>query len=107
MATTVREAPAKEAYRVEFRSGHAPVVLERGAELSERLTPENSPVLFGCRTGICATCLVRVEPLSGELPGPGPDEAELLRIVAASDPKARLACQLKLRCDIRIEPIAQ
>lgn len=28
--------------------------------LLECLTVQNSPVLFGCRTGICDTCLVEV-----------------------------------------------
>ena len=98
-------AEDKGTFVAHFRSGHKPVRLAAGANLSEHLTVENSPVLFGCRTGICATCLVRVEPLSGELPGPGPDEAELLRIVAPSDPKARLACQLRLCADVVMEPV--
>ncbi|MBC6436085.1 2Fe-2S iron-sulfur cluster binding domain-containing protein, partial [Nostoc sp. HG1] len=35
--------------------------------LSEHLTIQNSPVLFGCRTGICGTCLVEV---NGTIPSP-------------------------------------
>ena len=42
-------------------SSHGAVRLNKGDNLSEQLTVQNSPVLFGCRTGICATCLSEVE----------------------------------------------
>lgn len=82
---------------------HSPVRLERGSVLSEHLTLDNSPVLFGCRTGICATCLIDVlAQENGELAAPSDDEKELLDIVAPDDAKARLACQIALCADIRI-----
>jgi ferredoxin len=82
---------------------HSAVKLGRGSVLSEHLTLDNSPVLFGCRTGICATCLVEVlSQENGELAAPSDDEKELLDIVAPDDAKARLACQIELSADIRI-----
>ncbi|MBW4562415.1 MAG: 2Fe-2S iron-sulfur cluster binding domain-containing protein [Mojavia pulchra JT2-VF2] len=42
------------------RSDYVPITLEIHQNLSEHLTIQNSPVLFGCRTGICGTCLVEV-----------------------------------------------
>ncbi len=87
--------------RIQFPgTSHSAVTLARGSNLSEHLTVENSPVLFGCRTGICGTCLVRVE---GVIPPPGDEEQDLLDIVAPGDKKARLACQLDLAADIRVE----
>ena len=44
--------------RVTFTSGHAPVCLDERAELSRELDVSNSPLLFGCRTGVCGTCAV-------------------------------------------------
>lgn len=86
---------------VSFRGGSfPPMSLPAGARLSQHLTVQNSPVLFGCRTGICATCLIRVD---GDLPPPEPDERELLDVMAPDDTRARLACQLTLRGDIEIE----
>jgi len=73
--------------------------------LSEILTVENSPILFGCRTGLCGTCMVEVEVMSGTLPPPEPDEAETLRMLCPGNTKARLTCQLKLKADIKLEPI--
>ena len=74
--------------------------------MSEHLTIENSPVLFGCRTGICGTCLVEVEEeRNGQLLAPAADESELLEIIAPDLSRARLACQIELRADIKINYI--
>jgi ferredoxin len=82
---------------------HSTIRLRRGSILSEHLTIENSPVLFGCRTGICGTCLVEVlSQHNGDLLVSSEDEKELLEIVAPDNEKARLACQIELCADITI-----
>jgi ferredoxin len=90
--------------RVSFPgSRHAPVVLPERASLSEHLTVQNSPVLFGCRTGICGTCLSVVR---GErLPPPDEDEQEVLEVIAEGEAEARLCCQLVLLGDVEIRPL--
>ncbi len=93
-------------HRVTFRSGHAPVQLEAGANPAEHLSCENSPVLFGCRTGICGTCMSRVEVLgSGNLEEADQEEKDLLHLLCPQEPKARLLCQLRLTSDILVEPL--
>ncbi len=85
-------------------TGFAPLVLARESELSAVLTVENSPMLFGCRTGICGTCLCEAR---GEVPGPGPEEVEVLDLMVPGRAGARLACQIRLVADVslrRIEP---
>lgn len=83
---------------------HSQVTLARGSLLSEHLTISNSPVLFGCRTGICGTCLVEVEEeRQGRLLAPAADESELLSIIAPDIAGARLACQIALLADIKIK----
>ena len=74
-------------------------------ELSIALTAANSPVLFGCRSGICGTCLVEVETNGGTIPPPGNDEAEALSIYAPGNPKARLACQIQLTANLSLKKI--
>ncbi len=93
-----------ERYTVSFSlAQHAPIALPAGARLSEHLTVANSPVLFGCRTGICGTCLIEVlREANGSLTPPDEDERELLDIVAPENPRARLACQIALRADLQI-----
>ena len=80
-----------------------PVRLERASNLSEHLTVDNSPLLFGCRTGICGTCLITVN--TGALPPPKEEEKTLLDILCPGNEQARLACQLELTADIDVEPL--
>ena len=84
---------------------HPPLRLAGGARLLDHLDIENSPVLFGCRTGICGTCAVHVEVLEGTLAPPDHEEAELLALVRPGDATVRLACQLVLTADIRVAPV--
>lgn len=77
------------------------LTLEKHQQLSEHLTVQNSPVLFGCRTGICGTCLVIVD---GNIPPPGKEEQEILETLAPGDRQVRLACQLELTSDVAITP---
>ena len=94
-------------HRIEFvGDSYEAVELPRGSELSSALDAVNSPVLFGCRSCICASCLVEVESSSDPpLPPPGEDEAEVLEIYAPDNPRARLACQIILTADLRIRPL--
>ncbi len=81
--------------------GYAAITLPRGAVLSEELDIVSSPLLFGCRTGICGTCLVEVEAEErGALAPPAPEEAELLALLAPDNARARLACQIEVTADL-------
>lgn len=94
------------ACRVKFaESAHAPIELAERTNLAEQLTVVNSPVLFGCRTGICGTCLVEItDGLDGLSPA-GEAELEALECYAPGNPRARLACQIDLNCDISLRKI--
>jgi ferredoxin len=99
--------PETEEYVISFLPAtHGPVRLKRNSILSEHLTIENSPVLFGCRTGICGTCLSEIIPqVDGALPEPSDDERELLDIIAPENARARLACQIAICADLQIHYI--
>ena len=91
-------------HRIEFPGTGFPALELAGDDtLSVELTAVNSPVLFGCRSGLCGTCLVEVEAI-GEtsLTEPGEDEKEALEIYAPGNRRARLACQLALTTDLRL-----
>ena len=94
----------EQEFIVQFsEKNYAPVRLRAGSILSEYLTIENSPLLFGCRTGICGTCLSIIEAQKGgELAAASEDEQDLLDIIAPDNPKARLACQIAISADITI-----
>ncbi|MBN3925507.1 2Fe-2S iron-sulfur cluster-binding protein [Nostoc sp. NMS4] len=83
-------------------SDSVPITLECHQSLSEHLTIQNSPVLFGCRTGICGTCLVEV---IGDIPPPQPNEQEMLETLAPNHTNMRLACQVNVTGNVEIRRI--
>lgn len=90
--------------RISFTdTNYSDVVLNENDELSETLTAKNSPILFGCRTGICGTCLIRVHE-----DGPEPlhprtnDEVDFLEELFPGNKSYRLACQIKLNTNVKI-----
>lgn len=93
-------------HRIKFIDSHLPeLLLPEGSVLCEHLTAMNSPLLFGCRSGICGTCLCEIQALTGDMLAPTLDEQEALGLYAPSNPKARLACQIQLTTDIAIKKI--
>jgi ferredoxin len=79
-----------------------PATVDSTKPLSISLTLQNSPILFGCRTGICGTCLVLA---TGNLLPPDAEEQEVLAILAPDVPTARLACQITPTGDLSLTPL--
>lgn len=97
------ELPVK--YTVEFsNSDFPPVTLTEGSNLSEYLNSTNSPLLFGCRTGLCGTCIIDVQRESPDALHEKTDMEEgLLPILAPQSTTARLACQISLNTNICVQ----
>jgi 2Fe-2S ferredoxin len=53
----------------------------------------NTPVLMGCRSASCGTCLIRITSGGEKLSPPTESEAIMLDVLADGDLQARLACQ--------------
>lgn len=94
-------------YTIGFvNSSKEPVTLEEGDFLSENLTIENSPILFGCRTGICGTCAIEiVEDPENKLHPRTFQETEYLEAIGVDNPKCRLACQIRLNANVVVKKI--
>lgn len=89
-------------------SDYKPLEICDGTNLSEVLNSLNSPVLFGCRTGLCGTCVVKVLPVGNEkMDPPTLDEQLILGTICPNEPNARLACQIRLNADITLKLIPQ
>jgi ferredoxin len=92
-------------YQISFpHADRSAILVASNSRLSDSLTIQNSPVLFGCRTGICGTCLVAIR---GDISPPDKDELEILEIFAPNNPLARLACQITVTGDIEIVEIQE
>lgn len=95
-------------YKIEFsNSAHNSVEMDENSELSEQLSVQNSPILFGCRTGICGTCLVQVEEGAQALAPAGDEELEVIDIFSNGEPNLRLACRIKLTNHLKIKYIGK
>ena len=94
----------KETFKISFEENFSDVVLNKNAELSEKLTIENSPILFGCRIGICGTCSVEIIEDHGVNPRTS-EETEYLEAICPDRPAARLACQIRLNGDLKLRRI--
>ena len=94
--------PTPSSHTINFpNSTYSPVAIDDCNSLSTALTLQNSPILFGCRTGICGTCLVLA---TGDLLPPDAEEQEVLAILAPDSSNARLACQVKPTGSIFLTP---
>lgn len=73
-----------------------------GTSLQAIADAAGADITFGCRTGSCGTCRVRVVEGLRDCGEPGPEERDFLRGLEAP-PDHRLACQVRVDGDASIE----
>ena len=73
--------------RVEIMNDFLAINVRPGKTIQDIVEASGSALPFGCRDGECGTCVVSVE--SGM-------EYMVLKTLNESNPKARLACQMKV-----------
>ncbi|MDP2076860.1 MAG: 2Fe-2S iron-sulfur cluster binding domain-containing protein [Sulfuricurvum sp.] len=82
--------------RVEIINDFLAINVKPGKTIQDIVEASGSALPFGCRDGECGTCVVMIE--SGmEFMSPINDkEKAVLKTVAETSAKARLACQMKV-----------
>ena len=73
-----------------------------GTALQAIADAAGADITFGCRTGSCGTCRVRVAEGLDHCGEPGPEERDFLRGLDAP-PDQRLACQVTVHGDVAID----
>ena len=73
-----------------------------GTPLQRIADAAGADITFGCRTGSCGTCRVRVTEGLGHCGEAGPEERDFLKGLDAP-PDQRLACQVVVQGDVAIE----
>lgn len=73
-----------------------------GYALIDMCEDYETSILFGCRDGACGACMVRVLEGADNLSPMQDDERDFLETMAA-EPNERLACQCKVRGDVKLE----
>ena len=78
-----------------FNSDAAGLEIDVGDRLLDACDEHSAPVLFSCRSGRCAACIVDVIRGAEALAPPSHEELETLQ-GAGGDASSRLACQLTI-----------
>ena len=73
-----------------------------GTPLQRIADAAGEDITFGCRTGSCGTCRVRIAEGAGNCTAPGPEERDFLAGLGAP-PDQRLACQVVIQGDVAVE----
>lgn len=90
--------------RVFFVLEDLEVEVPQGAKLSDVVEAAGADVTFGCKSGTCGTCRVRVVEGLERLSPPTPEERDFLSSLEAS-PNERLGCQFCIMGDVSIDYI--
>lgn len=88
--------------KVEITTDNKTIDVADGYALIDMCDDHDTSILFGCRDGACGACMVRVLDGVENLSPMQDDERDFLETMAA-EPDERLACQCRVRGDVRLE----
>ncbi len=88
--------------RVHFLLEDLEAEAPEGIGLAEVAEAVGADITFGCRTGSCGTCRVRVADGQAACSAPDAEERDFLASLDAPADQ-RLACRVKLHGDVAIE----
>lgn len=82
--------------RVEIINDFLAINVKPGKTIQDIVEASGSALPFGCRDGECGTCVVMIESGMDYLSPVTDKEKAVLKTLNESNPKARLACQMKI-----------
>ncbi len=82
--------------RVEIINDFLAINVHPGKTIQDIVEASGSALPFGCRDGECGTCIVMIESGMEYLSEVTAKEVAVLKTVGEQNPKARLACQMKV-----------
>jgi len=88
--------------RIRFATEDLLVEAPAGTPLQEIADAVGADITFGCRSGSCGTCRVRIREGLENASAPTPEERDYLANLGAP-PDHRLACQVRAEGDLDIE----
>lgn len=82
--------------RVEIMNDFLAINVIPGKTIQDIVEASGSALPFGCRDGECGTCVVMIESGMDYMSPLTDKEKAVLKTLNESNPKARLACQMKV-----------
>ena len=82
--------------RVEIMNDFLALNVKPGKTIQDIVEASGSALPFGCRDGECGTCVVMIESGMEFLSEMTEKEKVVMKEIAETNPKARLACQMKI-----------
>lgn len=82
--------------RVEIMNDFLAINVIPGKTIQDIVEASGSALPFGCRDGECGTCVVMIESGMDYMSPVTDKEKAVLKTLNESNPKARLACQMKV-----------
>ena len=87
---------------VHFLSEDLEVEVENGMSLLNLAAEVDCDITFGCKSGSCGTCRIKVVSGRGNLSTPTAEEADFLTGFGAQ-PDERLGCQIVINGDCKLQ----
>lgn len=88
--------------RIHFLLDDLDIEAPSGTRLQEIAEAGGADLTFGCSSGSCGTCRVRIAQGLDQCSPMGPEERDFLGALAAP-PDQRLACQVRVTGNIEVE----
>ncbi|MGE0173664.1 MAG: 2Fe-2S iron-sulfur cluster-binding protein [Oligoflexales bacterium] len=88
--------------KVHITTDNLTLDVDNNYALIDMCETHDTSILFGCRDGACGACMIRVLEGAENLSPMADDEKDFLETMAA-EPNERLACQCRVRGDVKIE----
>jgi len=82
--------------RVEIMNDFLAINVRPGKTIQDIVEASGSALPFGCRDGECGTCVISVESGMEYMSPINEKEKAVLATLNETNPKARLACQMKV-----------
>lgn len=82
--------------RVEIMNDFLAINVKAGKTIQDIVEASGSALPFGCRDGECGTCVVSIESGMEFISPINDKEKAVLKTLNETNPKARLACQMKV-----------
>ena len=89
-------------HKVQITTDDKTIEVREDYPMIDMCEEHDTSILFGCRDGACGACMIRVLEGASNLSPMQDDERDFLETMAA-EPDERLACQCRVKGDVKIE----